>query len=194
MYAPHVLPDARDYATLYRSFRWQMPARFNIGVDVCDRWAEREPERTAILNVRADGGIEEMSYGVLRETSNRLANVLAAHGIVSGDRVAILLPQSPAVAAAHIAIYKLGGIALPLAMLFGVEAISYRLRDSGARALITNAQGLAKLAQATDATSELALVLSVDGAADGALDFNANDSRAHPPTSRHVTRAPTIPR
>ncbi len=178
MYAPHVLPDARDYATLYRSFRWQMPARFNIGVDVCDRWAEREPERTAILNVRADGGIEEMSYGVLRETSNRLANVLAAHGIVSGDRVAILLPQSPAVAAAHIAIYKLGGIALPLAMLFGVEAISYRLRDSGARALITNARGLAKLAQATDATSELALVLSVDGAADGALDFSATLARA----------------
>ena len=83
MYAPHVLPDARDYATLYRSFRWQVPARFNIGVDVCDRWAEREPERTAILNVRADGGVEEMSYGALRETSNRLANVLAAHGIVS---------------------------------------------------------------------------------------------------------------
>ena len=47
-----------------------------------------------------------------------------AHGIGRGDRVAILLPQTPAVAAAHIAIYKLGAIALPLAMLFGVEAIS----------------------------------------------------------------------
>jgi acetyl-CoA synthetase len=178
MYAPHVLPEARDYATLRRSFRWQVPARFNIGVDACDRWAECEPDRTAILNVRADGGIEEMSYGALRETSNRLANVLAAHGIVSGDRVAILLPQSPAVAAAHVAIYKLGAIALPLAMLFGVEAISYRLRDSGARALITSAQGLAKLAQAADAANELALVLSVDGPSDGALDFDATLARA----------------
>ena len=91
-----------------------------------------------------------MSYGWLRETSNRLANVLAARGIRRGDRVAILLPQAPAVAAAHVAIYKLGAIALPLAMLFGVEAISYRLGDSGARALITNAQGLAKLAGIPD--------------------------------------------
>ncbi len=81
MYAPHVLPAARDYAAMFRSFRWQVPARYNIGVDACDRWAEREPRRTAILNVRADGGVDEVSYGALRETSNRLANVLAAHGI-----------------------------------------------------------------------------------------------------------------
>src|SRR5947209_8598284 len=82
-----------------------------------------------------------------------------------GDRVAILLPQGPAVAVSHIAIYKLGAIALPLAMLFGIDAISYRLEDSGARALITNAQGLTKLAG--DAPLGLDLVLSLDGAARG---------------------------
>jgi acetyl-CoA synthetase len=139
MYAPHVLPIARGYHALYRSFRWHVPAHYNIGVDVCDRWAQSEPGRTAIFDVRADGTVEEINYGALRETSNRLANVLAAHGIARGDRVAILLPQTAAVAASHIATYKLGAIALPLAMLFGVEAISYRLQDSGARALITNA-------------------------------------------------------
>jgi acetyl-CoA synthetase len=178
MYAPHVLPDLRDYAALYRSFRWQVPARYNIGIDACDRWAETDPGRTAILNARADGSVEEVSYGALRETSNRLANVLAAHGVRPGDRVAILLPQAPAVAAAHMAIYKLGAIALPLAMLFGVEAVSYRLRDSGARALITNAHGLEKLAQTGDAAGNLALVLSVDGAADGALGFAESLERA----------------
>ena len=177
MYAPHVLPDLRDYAALYRAFRWQVPARYNIGVDACDRWAEIDPGRTAILDVRADGGIDEVSYAALRDTSNRLANVLAAYGIVPGDRVAILLPQGPVVAAAHMAIYKLGAIALPLAMLFGVEAVSYRLRDSGARALLTNAQGLEKLAQSGDAAADLALVLSVDGAADGARGFA--ESLAH---------------
>ena len=75
------------------------------------------------------GSAQEVSYGWLRETSNRLANALAAHGVGRGDRVAILLPQAPEVAAIHIAIYKLGAIALPLAMLFGVEAISYRLAE-----------------------------------------------------------------
>jgi acetyl-CoA synthetase len=176
MYAAHVLPAARDYDALYRSFRWQVPARYNIGVDVCDRWAAREPGRTAIFNLGADGAVEEIGYGTLRERSNRLANVLAARGIGRGDRVAILLPQSPAVAISHIAIYKLGAVALPLAMLFGVEAIAYRLADSGARALITNAQGLAKLAGAR--VAGLDLVLSLDGAADGAEDFHALLARA----------------
>jgi acetyl-CoA synthetase len=178
MYAAPVLPAARDYEALYRSFRWQVPAHYNIGVDVCDRWAASEPGRTAILNVLSDGAVEEIGYGALRETANRLANVLQARGIARGDRVAILLPQMPAVAACHIAIYKLGAIALPLATLFGIEAISYRLKDSGARALITNAQGLAKLAGVRDTVPGLELVLSLDGAADGAEDFHATLARA----------------
>jgi acetyl-CoA synthetase len=189
MYAPHVLPAARDYDALYRTFRWQVPAHYNIGVDVCDRWAAAEPGRTAILNVRGDGAVEEVGYGALRDSSNRLANVLAARGIGCGDRVAILLPQAPAVAASHIAIYKLGAIALPLATLFGVEAISYRLRDSGARALITNAQGLAKLAGIRDALPALELVLSIDGAADGAEDFHAAQARAASDFTPAVTAA-----
>jgi acetyl-CoA synthetase len=178
MYASHVLPAARDYGALYRSFRWQIPARYNIGVDVCDRWAEIDPARAAIFNLGADGAVEEVSYGGLREASNRLANALAARGIGRGDRVAMLLPQGPVVAVSHIAIYKLGAIALPLAMLFGVEAIAYRLKDSGARALITNAQGLAKLAAGRDVASGLEFVWSIDGAADGAEDFHAVLARA----------------
>jgi acetyl-CoA synthetase len=173
MYASHVLPAARDYGALYCSFRWQIPARYNIGVDVCDRWAEIDPARTAIFNLGADGAVEEVSYGALREASNRLANALAARGIGRGDRIALLLAQGPAVAVSHIAIYKLGAIALPLAMLFGVDAIAYRLADSGARALITNAQGLAKLAAGPDVASGLEFVWSIDGSADGAEDFHA---------------------
>jgi acetyl-CoA synthetase len=178
MYASHVLPGARDYGALYRSFRWQIPARYNIGVDVCDRWAEIDPARTAIFNLDADGAAEEVSYGALREASNRLANALAARGIGRGDRIALLLPQGPVVAVSHIAIYKLGAIALPLAMLFGVEAIAYRLEDSGARALITNAQGLAKLAAGRDVASALEFVWSIDGVADGAEDLHAMLARA----------------
>jgi acetyl-CoA synthetase len=173
MYAPHVLPAASDYDALCRAFRWQVPAHYNIGVDVCDRWAAIEPSRIAIFHVDVHGAVEEISYGALRESSNRLANALAGHGIGCGDRVAILLPQAPAVAASHIAIYKLGAIALPLAILFGNEAISYRLKDSGARVLITNAQGLEKLAGARAALPDLELVLSIDGPAEGAEDFHA---------------------
>jgi acetyl-CoA synthetase len=178
MYAPHVLPAARDYSALYQTFRWQVPARYNIGVDVCDRWAAIDPRRIAIFNLRQDGAVDDLSYGWLRETSNRLANALAARGITRGDRIAILLPQAPAVAAAHVAIYKLGAVALPLAMLFGGDAISYRLKDSGARGLITNAQGLAKLATIRDAVPPL--VLSTDGPDDGAEGYFETLAQASP--------------
>ena len=184
-----MLPDSRDYDELRRNFRWQVPARFNIGVDVCDRWAAREPDRLAILHVRPDGRAEEVSYGALCETSNRLANALRAHGIVRGDRVAILLPQTPEVAAAHIAIYKLAAIALPLAILFGIDALSYRLQNSGTKAVLTNAQGLARLAEIRDDLPELRLVLSIDGPGDGALGLHETMMRASPDFSAEDTAA-----
>ena len=173
-----VLPRLKNYDDVYAQFRWQVPARYNIGVDVCDRWAAREPDRLAILHARPDGRDDAVSYGALRDISNRLANALRAHGIARGDRVAILLPQAPEVAASHIAIYKLGAVALPLATLFGIEALSYRLQNSGASALITNAQGVARIAEIRNDVPALKLVLSIDGAADGALDFAATLARA----------------
>jgi acetyl-CoA synthetase len=173
-----MLPDVRDYDELRRQFRWRVPARYNIGVDCCDRWAAREPDRLALLHVHGDGRCEDITYGALRETSNRLANVLAAHGIVRGDRVAILLPQAPEVAVAHLAIYKLGGIALPLASLFGVDALSYRLQNSGAKAIVTDIAGLAKLTELRADLPPLGLMLSIDGTADGALDFQDSMAKA----------------
>jgi acetyl-CoA synthetase len=174
-----MLPGSvRDYDQLYRQFRWNVPARYNIGVDVCDKWAALEPDRLAILHVKPDGRDDAISYGWLRETSNRLANVLRAQGIARGDRVAILLPQAPEVAAAHIAIYKLGAVALPLAVLFGADALGFRLQNSGASALITNAQGVERIASIRGDLPDLKLVLSLDGAGDGALDFAATLARA----------------
>jgi acetyl-CoA synthetase len=175
-----VLGASRDYATLYEQFRWQLPATYNIGVEVCDRWAAAEPDRPALVHVRSDGRSESISYGWLRDTSNRLANALAAHGVARGDRVAILLPQAPEVAAIHVAIYKLGAIALPLASVFGVDALTYRLHNAGVKALVCNAAGLAKLAAIRAELPALSLVVSLDGAADGALGFADLVARASP--------------
>jgi acetyl-CoA synthetase len=173
-----MLPRADTYDELIRRFRWQVPAHYNIGVDVCDRWAAQEPDRLALIHVHDDGRSERMTYGALREASNRLANALRAQGVARGDRVAILLPQSPEVAIAHVAIYKLGAVALPLALLFGADALSYRLQNSGAKALLTNAMGLGKVAPLRAQLPDLTFILSVCGAGEGALDFHATLRRA----------------
>ena len=175
-----MLPDSRDYDTLVRQFRWRIPQHYNIGTDVCDRWAAEDPGRLAILHVEPDGRSTEVTFGALKDWSGRFANVLAAHGVGRGDRVAILLPQMPQVAASHIGIYKLGAVALPLATLFGVEALLYRLQDAGAKALVTNAQCAAKLAAIRDQLPGLGQVFCVDGAADGAADLAKLLQRAAP--------------
>ncbi len=186
-----MLPLIKDYDELYRQFRWQIPADYNIGVDVCDKWADRDPGRAAIIHVRPDGAADIKTFSWLKETSNRLANVLRAHGVARGDRVAILMPQLPEVAAAHVAIYKLAAIALPTAILFGPDAISYRLQNSGAKALITNAQGLGKISTIRAQMPDLKLVISIDGAEEGALDFSALLSRASPDFTPEATTPDT---
>jgi acetyl-CoA synthetase len=166
-----VLPEAKTYDQLRARFSWRVPARYNIAVDVCDRWA-RDPDRLALIHKQADGSLARYSFLDLQRGSNRLANLLAARGIGRGERVGILLPQAPETALAHLATYKLGAIAVPLFTLFGPEALEFRLRDSSARALVTDGGGLAKLAEIEDRLPELAVVLSVDGATERALDLH----------------------
>ncbi|GEP08249.1 acyl-CoA synthetase [Methylobacterium gnaphalii] len=167
-----MLTPATDYAALVTGFSWDIPDRYNIAADVCDRWAVPEPDRPAIMEVSAEGTITPVSYGRLRDESNRLANALAARGIGPGDRIAVLLPQSSAVVVAHLAAYRLGAIALPLAGLFGAEALRYRLTDSGARAIVTNAAGLAKLEPIRGSLPDLTVFLSVDGPSGSAEDLS----------------------
>jgi len=163
--------ERRDsYRDLCRDFRWSIPERFNIGVAVADRWAAREPGRTALLDYRAGGEPERLSFGELAQRSNAFSNALRARGIRRGDRVALLLPQSFETVIAHLAIYKLGAIALPLALLFGVEALEYRLQTAGVKLIVTNVTGAAKLSGVTGRLPGLDGVVIV-GAGEGPDDF-----------------------
>jgi acetyl-CoA synthetase len=168
-----MLPSGETYTEVLGRFRWQIPEFYNIGVDVCDKWAIRDPNRLALTFVDETGAARDYSFGDLRDLSNRLANLLNAHGIQRGDRVGVLLPQSPETAFSHIAIHKLGAISIPLFVLFGVEALQHRLADSGARAVITDATGAGKLAALRARLPELKLILSVDGGPD-ALDLHVS--------------------
>ncbi|MGY2050113.1 AMP-binding protein [Methylobacterium sp. JK268] len=157
------------YEAFRSGFRWRIPERYNIAVDVCDRWARADPGRPALLEVAAEGRVETWSFAALRDASNRLANALRAHGVARGDRVAVLLPQSAPVVIAHLAIYKLGAVALPLAVVFGPDALLHRLGDAGAKAVVTHAAGLAKLAPLREALPDLSLLIATEGAGEGAL-------------------------
>jgi len=184
-----LLEKRSTYEETYRDFRWAIPSDYNIARDACDRWAEADPGRLALLHRRPDGSTDRWSYHRLSLASNRFANVLRHYGIGRGDRVAILLPQCPETAIAHLGTYKIAGIALPLAALFGVEALVYRLRNAGAKAIVTNAAGLAKLAEIRAELPDLRLVLAADGGGMGIVDFHQALAEA----SSSYTPEPTGP-
>jgi acetyl-CoA synthetase len=143
-----MLNEKSTYAELVNGFRWDLPDRFNIGEAVCSAWARRVPDQVAIIEHMDDGPARRTTYGELEAMANRIANLLASRGVSAGDRVALLLPQCRETAAAHVAIYKMGAIAVPLAMLFGVEALQYRLQNSGAKALLMSHAARSNVAEA----------------------------------------------
>jgi acetyl-CoA synthetase len=159
-----VLTRAASYDEVCRNFGWQIPARYNIGAAICDR---HDPAMAALIYEDAAGAVARFSFGDIARQSNRLANLFVAQGLTRGDRVGILLPQRPETAIAHVACYKAGLIAVPLFTLFGADALEYRLANSGARALVTDAGSLAKIAEIRQRLPELKLVLAADQTLDG---------------------------
>ena len=124
-----------------------------------------------------------MTYGELERRSDAVAHSLRERGIESGDRVALLLPQGFDVVVAHMAIYKLGAIAVPLALLFGEDALRHRLTAAGATAIFVNPMGLGKLAALRAELAALALVILCGGEAgdaQGASMIELSRGRSEP--------------
>lgn len=154
------------YEEVVQRFSWNIPERFNIARAVCDRHVGAN--RTALIH-EGESGSAALTFEHLQDRSRRLANALAAHGIERGDRVAILLPQCPEALIAHLALYRLGAIALPLFTLFGPDAIEYRLNDSGAKAVVSNAEGIEKLLALGERLASRPFLVSVDDQRDGSV-------------------------
>ena len=169
--APVDPPD--HYAAIHAGFRWQVPADFNIAEACCGRWARNPASaaRTAILTEHEDGRVERHSYAELQAAGDRLARALRRLGVARGDRVAIVMPQRFETAAAHVAIHQLGAVAMPLSMLFGPDALEYRLNHSETRLAIVDESAIDNLLAARAACPGLATVLAV-GAAEGRGDVD----------------------
>ncbi len=126
-----------DFDAICAGFHWNIPAKLNIAHQVCERH-QADPTRIAVYYENEAGEKSAYSFGQLKKLSDQFANVLQNLSIQQGDCIAIVLSQRIETVIAHLAIYKLGAIALPLAILFGPEALEYRLRNSGSRIVITD--------------------------------------------------------
>ncbi len=166
-----LIPPGVGWDALRANFRWPRVRRYNIAEAACDAWARRAPERVALRYLRPDGDVRDWSYGQLARASRRLANALRAHGIGRGDRVAVLLPQTPETLLTHLAAYRLGAVVVPLFTLFGEDGLRFRLADSGAKALVTDGANLGKALAIRGDLPALGAVFSIDAREGGAHGF-----------------------
>jgi acetyl-CoA synthetase len=151
------------YAELFAAWRWNVPPDFNIAEACCRRWAA-ERTRFALYWEDEDGERSAWTFWDLQQQANRLSNALAAHGVGRGDKVALILPQRPETAIAHVAVHQMGAVTVPLSFLFGPDALVYRLQDSEAKVALVDAQSLPNLAAIRDQCPDLAHVIGVGGA------------------------------
>ena len=160
-----LLPPDGSYEAIRAAFRWNIPTRCNLAEEVCDRWADGSL-RIAMMEVLADGVTEIIGFDDLRHRSRKLANFFLAQGIGRGDRIGVLLPQCQETLLTHLAAWRIGAISVPLFVLFGEEALAYRLADCGAVALVTDAAGAAKVRRVRDRLPALRHVFDIDGGRD----------------------------
>jgi acetyl-CoA synthetase len=144
-----MLAETDDYEKLCRDFRWEIPPRFNMASACCDRHADGTT-RLALIYVDEDGSARHTSFDELASMSRRFANVLKADGLERGDRVALFLSQSLELPVGHLAAFRSGMVSVPLFALFGEDALQFRLSNSAARAIVTDAAGWEKLEKIRD--------------------------------------------
>ncbi len=140
--------NSAAWSLLAEQFRWRVPARFNIAEVCCARWARGTPAAIAIRWETERRAPVPLTYAELQADANRLSNALRRLGVRRGDRVAIVMPQRFETAVAHMAVYQLGAVAMPLSMLFGPEALEFRLQDSEAVVAIVDESAIANLCAA----------------------------------------------
>jgi acetyl-CoA synthetase len=186
------------YSALYQQFHWHIDEQFNVAQVCATRWAKslKHRERTAIIVEHENGSTHRMSFRQLEDDANRLANALEALGVMRGDRVAILLPQTAQTAVAHLGVYKRAAVAMPMSVLFGPDAMVYRLQDSEATVAIVDGTVLTALADARAACPKLKHIVVVNtGTAEtavltnGSIEWTTLLARASTRSHQQRTRA-----
>src|SRR6266513_708704 len=171
------------YHEVFAQHRWEVPTEFNIATAVCSRYAA-ERSRFAMYWEDETGVTAALTFWDLQQQANRLSNALAALGVARGDAVAIILPQRPETAIAHIACYQMGAVAVPLSFLFGPDALEYRLANSDAKIALVDPASLPNLAPIRQ---KLPLLTHAIGVAEARESWLLEWEMLLPKASRHFS-------
>jgi acetyl-CoA synthetase len=174
-----------SYEEACANHRWEVPERYNIAQDVCDK---HPPDKLAMVFEDWRGTQRNVNWGELQALSNQAANVLVKHGVQRGDRVAVVAPASPETAAVFLGAWKAGAILLSMSVLYGDEGIRHRVSDSQPRVLVTDRDNAERMpSQLVDE-----LLIADDALLAGADDhFDVVDTAADDPAQLYYSSGTT---
>src|SRR6059058_6190985 len=184
------MPVTGRYEDICAAHEWRVPERYNIAADCCDKHPR---DKLAMIHERFDGVRRELTWGEIQDLSNRAANLLEAHGVERGDRVAVVMPPTPETAAIFFGTWKLGALLLSMSVLYGDDGIAHRLNDSQPRVLVTDAANAPRFEGVTpvQAGDMRLLVLDADVLAGESTQFESVDTAADDPAQLYYTSGTT---
>ncbi|MGH2701839.1 MAG: AMP-binding protein, partial [Actinomycetota bacterium] len=166
-------PNMTDYEATHESFKLEVPEYFNYTRDVIDAWAERSPDKVALLAVGPDGTDERrINFGELSERSKRAAAFLSSLGVAKGDRIFVMLQRVPEWYDVLLGCFRIGAIPMPGTPLLTERDIEFRITVADAVAAITDVEGAAKVDAVRDSCGALEHSVVVGGDAAGWTRFD----------------------
>lgn len=142
----------RDHATAASAFSYDETvsailsgdlSALNACIECCDRHADSD--KVALIWEGRDGQRASWTFAQLKDASARFANLLHRLGIKPGDTVAGLLPRTPELLITILGTWRLGAIYQPLFTAFGPKSVEHRVKESGAKVVVTDAANSEKL-------------------------------------------------
>ena len=127
---------ARDTSQGLPWTRFWGGGRLNLAHNAVTRWAQRAPDRAAIVSEGDDGSTREWTYARLQNETAHAAATLHDLGIRAGDSVGLCMPMIPETVALFLACAWLGAVVVPLFSGYGAGAIVSRLHDCDAKVLV----------------------------------------------------------
>jgi len=133
------LAFAHGYDALRHGFAWALPEQLNMAEQCL-----RGDDRLSLIDLSGPQRVD-ITRRQLDTMSAHLAGALAARGVVRGDRVGVLRSQDAWCAAAHLAIWRMGAISVPLFKLFQYDALKTRVLDADCHLVISDEVGASLL-------------------------------------------------
>jgi medium-chain acyl-CoA synthetase len=182
-----MIAPRRRWEDLVAHFRWEVPAEFNFGA-LIDAWAT-DRSRLALYWVDEAGREARYTFWDLKLASNRCMNALAGLGLRRGEPLLVMLPRVPAWQVVMIGGIKLGALVIPCTTALRARDLAYRVRHSGARAIVTSVELVPEVEAALADAPEVPIRVALGGAPAGWHDLDAVLGRASAGGIPAATRA-----